>query len=106
MNAFAIETEVAHRCREWELAVAAEARAAQAQPKQGRRRWSELSRRFLAVMRTLAKPQDSPGTMRTTAGHRMAPAQRLESGGALVHWRPGCPANEDLTTRPALKRSA
>src|SRR4051812_30994318 len=73
-----------HRRREWERAVAAEARATQAQPAQGWRHWPELSRRFLAVMRTFAKPQFSRTAASTTAVQEMAPVERLQSGGALV----------------------
>ena len=106
VNTFAIETEVMHRRREWERAVAAEARATQARSRHRGGGTGRTARRLLAVMRTFAKPQFSRTAASTTAVQGMAPVERLQSGGGLVQWRPGCLADEDLTARPALNRSA
>jgi hypothetical protein len=58
-NWYAIETEAAFRRREWERAVEAEARAAQARPANGHDRWSRIGRLTLANLKSLAVPRPS-----------------------------------------------
>jgi hypothetical protein len=58
-NWHAIETEVEFRRREWQRAVEAEARAAQARPANGQRRWPRIAQLALANLRSLAVPRPS-----------------------------------------------
>ncbi len=58
-NYHALETEVAHRRREWERTVATVTQDAQPRPQEGGMRWSHLPRLVLASIRTLAAPLSS-----------------------------------------------
>jgi hypothetical protein len=58
-NWYTIETEAEFRRREWQRAVEAEARAAQARPANGRTRWPRLGRLTLANLRSLVLPRPS-----------------------------------------------
>ena len=54
---FDIEIEVAHRGREWQRAVEADARAAQARPAHRPRRWPRVGRLTLANLRSVPVPR-------------------------------------------------
>ena len=56
-NYHAIETEAAFRRREWQRAVEADARAAQARPAHGRMRWPRIPHRTLTNLRSLTVPR-------------------------------------------------
>jgi hypothetical protein len=58
-NWYAIETEAQFRRREWERAVEADARAAQARPVNRQLRWPRIPRLTLANLRSLAVPRPS-----------------------------------------------
>jgi hypothetical protein len=58
-NWYTIETEAEFRRREWQRAVEAEARAAQARPANGQPRWSRIAHLTLANLRSLAAPRPS-----------------------------------------------
>jgi hypothetical protein len=58
-NWYAIETEAEFRRREWQRAVEADARAAQARPAVGRMRWPRVSHLTLATLRSLLLPRPS-----------------------------------------------
>jgi len=58
-NWYAIETETEFRRREWQRAIEADARAAQARPANRRPRWPRLGRLTLANLRSLAVPRPS-----------------------------------------------
>jgi hypothetical protein len=58
-NWYTIETEVEFRRREWQRAVEAEARAAQARPANGHSRWPRIAQLTLANLRSLAVPRPS-----------------------------------------------
>ena len=58
-NWYAIETEAEFRRREWQRAVEAEARAAQARPANGQLRWSRIPKLTLANLKSLALPRPS-----------------------------------------------
>jgi hypothetical protein len=58
-NWYAIETEAEFRRREWQRAVEAEARAAQARPENGHLRWPRVALLTLANLRSLAVPRPS-----------------------------------------------
>lgn len=57
LSYFAIETEATFRRREWERMVEADARAAQAQSSNGRRRWSHLPLAVRARLGSLSAPR-------------------------------------------------
>ena len=54
---FDIELEVAHRGREWQRAVEADARSAQARPAHRHLRWPRVGRLTLANLRSAAVPR-------------------------------------------------
>jgi hypothetical protein len=56
-NWYAIETEAQFRRREWERAVEADARAAQARPANRELRWPRIAQLALANLRSLAVPR-------------------------------------------------
>jgi hypothetical protein len=56
-NWYAIQTEAEFRRREWQRAVEADARAAQALPANGRMRWPRISHLTLSNLRSLALPR-------------------------------------------------
>jgi hypothetical protein len=56
-NWYAIETEATFRRREWERAIEAEARAAQARQAIGHERWSQIGRTALSKLRSFALPR-------------------------------------------------
>ena len=58
-NWYAIETEAQFRRREWERAVEANARAAQARPASRELRWPRIAQLALANLRSLAVPRPS-----------------------------------------------
>jgi hypothetical protein len=58
-NWYTVEVEAEFRRREWERAVEADARAAQARPANGRMRWPRISHLTLSSLRTLALPRPS-----------------------------------------------
>ncbi len=58
-NWYTIETEAEFRRREWQRAVEADARAAQARPANGRTRWPRIAHLTLANLRSLAVPRPS-----------------------------------------------
>jgi hypothetical protein len=58
-NWYTIETEAEFRRREWQRAIEAEARAAQARPANGHERWSRIGRTGLAKLRSFALPRPS-----------------------------------------------
>jgi hypothetical protein len=58
-NWYTVEVEAEFRRREWERAVEADARAAQAGPANGRMRWPRISRQTLSNLRSLALPRRS-----------------------------------------------
>ena len=53
-NWYAVEIEAEFRRREWQRAVEADARAAQAGPPNGRMRWPRISQLTLSSLRSLA----------------------------------------------------
>jgi hypothetical protein len=81
LNYFALETEVAHRRCEWELALAAAERHAQVRPQNGPKPWSHLAPRTLKYLRALATPR-VPVTCWNTVGEQRA--RSLEGGSATV----------------------
>ena len=58
-NWYTIEAETKFRRREWQRAVEADARAAQALPANRRMRWPRIGRLTLANLRSLAVPRPS-----------------------------------------------
>jgi hypothetical protein len=56
-NWYAIETEAKFRRREWERAVEADARAAQARPAHRQTRWPWIGHLTLASLKSLAVPR-------------------------------------------------
>ena len=58
-NWYAAEVEAEFRRREWQRAVEAEARAAEACPANGRMRWPRIPHLSLANLRSLAVPGPS-----------------------------------------------
>ena len=58
-NWYAVEVEAEFRRREWQRAVEADARAAQARPADRRMRWPQISHLTLANLRSLALPRVS-----------------------------------------------
>ncbi len=58
-NWYTIETEAEFRRREWQRAVEADARAAQARPTNGRLRWPRIPQLTLANLRSLVLPRPS-----------------------------------------------
>jgi hypothetical protein len=56
-NWYAVEIEAEFRRREWQRAVEADARAAQARPANGRMRWPRISDLTLSSLRSLALPR-------------------------------------------------
>jgi hypothetical protein len=58
-NWYAVETEAEFRRREWQRAIEADARAAQARPANGRMRWPRISLLTLSNLRSLAWPRPS-----------------------------------------------
>ncbi len=56
-NWYTVEIEAEFRRREWQRAVEADARAAQARPANGRTRWPRISHLTLANLRSLAVPR-------------------------------------------------
>jgi hypothetical protein len=58
-NWYTIETEAEFRRREWQRAVEADARAAQARPANGQPRWPRIAHPWLANLRSLAVPRPS-----------------------------------------------
>ena len=58
-NWYMIETEAKFRRREWQRAIEAEARAAQARPVNDHKRWSLIGRTALAKLRSFALPRPS-----------------------------------------------
>ena len=56
-NWYTIEVEAEFRRREWERAVEADARAAQARPANGRMRWPRIPHLTLSSLRLLALPR-------------------------------------------------
>jgi hypothetical protein len=58
-NWYTAEVEAEFRRREWQRAVEAEARAAQARPENGRMRWPRIPHLALASLRSLAVPRPS-----------------------------------------------
>ena len=80
-NYFFIETEVAHRRRELERALATAERHALARPKNGLERWSHLPHQLLARLRALATPRVPVTSWNAAGGPRAA---TLEGGGATA----------------------
>ena len=62
-NWYTVEVEAEFRRREWQRAMEAEARAAQARPANGRMRWPRIPYLTLANLRSLAmpRPRFTPG---------------------------------------------
>jgi hypothetical protein len=58
-NWYTIEVEAEFRRREWQRAVEADARAAQARPANGRMRWPRIPRLTLPNLRSLTVPRPS-----------------------------------------------
>jgi hypothetical protein len=58
-NWYTVEVEAEFRRREWQRAVEADARAAQARPANGRMRWSRIPHLTLSSLRSLALPRPS-----------------------------------------------
>ena len=58
-NWYTAEVEAEFRRREWQRAVEAEARAAQARPANGRMRWPRIPYLTLASLRSLTMPRPS-----------------------------------------------
>jgi hypothetical protein len=58
-NWYTVEVEAEFRRREWQRAVEADARAAQARPADGRMRWPRISHLTLSNLRSLALPRPS-----------------------------------------------
>ena len=58
-NWYTVETEAEFRRREWQRAVEADARAAQARPANGRMRWPRLGHLKLANLKSLAVARPS-----------------------------------------------
>jgi hypothetical protein len=56
-NWYTVEIEAEFRRREWQRAVEADARAAQARPANGRMRWPRISDLTLSRLRSLALPR-------------------------------------------------
>ena len=56
-NWYTIETEAEFRRREWQRAVEAEARAAQARPANGHLRWPRIAQLTLANLKSLVVPR-------------------------------------------------
>ena len=80
-NYFTLETTVAHRQREWERAVAAASRAAQARPENGPTRWLKLPQLVLGRLRSLATPRVPVSSWNRSRGKC---AQTLEGGHATA----------------------
>jgi hypothetical protein len=81
LNTFAIETQAAHRRREWQRAVSAADQREQARPKNEPTRWSHLASLTLATLRALAMPR-VPVPSWNPAGVQCA--QTREGGRAAV----------------------
>ena len=58
-NWYTVEVEAEFRRREWQRAVEADARAAQARPANGRMRWSRIPHLTLSSLRSLPLPRPS-----------------------------------------------
>jgi hypothetical protein len=58
-NWYTAEVEAEFRRREWQRAVEAEARAAQARPANGRMRWPRIPHLTLVSLRSLTMPRPS-----------------------------------------------
>jgi hypothetical protein len=58
-NWYTVEVEAEFRRREWQRAVEADARAAQARPENGRMRWPRIPRLTLPNLRSLTVPRPS-----------------------------------------------
>ena len=80
---FSIDTEVAHRRREWERALAAAEQSDLARPNSGPRRWSHVVPRALAYLRSLATPR-VPVTTWKVPGTTRARSLQVEGGGVTA----------------------
>jgi hypothetical protein len=123
-NYFLIETEVAHRQREWERALAGADQAAQARPTSGRMNWWPLASAF-ASLRSLGMPRQPRWSWAPAAAGKRGPRlgkqaasvcgdrrlmnwtsttnrrPQVKTSGALLPFRGVSEATEDLMFSPS-----